>query len=121
MAIQASGNVVRDRQGLELFIERRIAAPLPEVEAWLATEDLAAEVTISLAELGDYTAVYLRQRVASAREAGELGPVCEYTLDRLAAAVTGAPQPELEGYVPSQRPYYERLAMDGDPVSWPPS
>jgi len=35
--------------------------------------------------------------------------------------VLGETAPDAAGYLPSQRPYYERLAMDGDPVSWPPS
>ncbi len=120
MAIQATGRVVRDRRGLELFVERRVPAPIGKVRTWLK-KNAPAEVTASAVELGETTAVYFSQRVDSARIAGEVGPVLEYTLDRLVASVTHATVPDLELYITTQQPYYERLAMDGDPVSWPPS
>lgn len=118
MAIQATGRVVRDRRGLEILIERRVVASLGAVEAWLRAEPIA---DVSLTEVDGATAVFLRRRIESAREAGEIGPELEFALDRMIAQLTDAAAPQLSGYVPSQQPYYERIAMDGDPVSWPPS
>src|SRR5687768_11135873 len=37
MAVQATGRVVRDREGLELIVERRIPAPASEVWEWLTS------------------------------------------------------------------------------------
>ena len=117
--IQGTGRVERDRRGLELFVERRVAAPLGKVETWLVKQGLD-EVQVSAVELGDETAVYFSRRVASAVEAGEVGPELEFTADRMVAAVTRGVAPDRALYA-TQQPYYERLAMDGDPVSWPPS
>ena len=78
-------------------------------------------VTISLADLGSTTALYLKQRLTNARDAGSIGPGWEWYLDRMLAAIAGQPMPDFDAYLTDQRPYYERLAMDGDPVSWPPS
>ena len=78
-------------------------------------------LTISLADLGTTTAVYLKQRLANARDAGSIGPGWEWYLDRMLAAIAGTGMPDFDEYLTVQRPYYERLAMDGDPVSWPPS
>ncbi|MCU1422781.1 MAG: ATPase [Microbacteriaceae bacterium] len=171
-AVQATGRVVRDREGLELIVERRVAAPSSEVWEWLTVparlrkwigawkgrpavggtieftmlfeEGATAEtVTIldcvpaerfsaewaaggsnwrmgfSLAEVDGATRLYLAHRLSDAREAGSVGPGWEYYLDRMIAARAGAPLPEFADYYPVQRPYYERLAMDGDPVGWP--
>jgi uncharacterized protein YndB with AHSA1/START domain len=170
--VPATGRVVRDRAGLELFVERRIPVTGTEAWEWLTSpartkkwigtwrgaatvggdirftmtfeEDPAAEtvtiascdpgrrfalqwpvgaatarVEISIAEVGQATTVVLAQRFGAARDAGTIGPGWEYYLDRLVAVVTGAPTPDFERYFPAQRPYFERLAMDGDPVSWP--
>jgi uncharacterized protein YndB with AHSA1/START domain len=172
MAIQATGRVVRDREGLEVIIERRIAAPADEVWEWLTVsarlrkwigswkgqaavgatidftmlfeegsgsekvtileclpvERLALEwrvgadtwrVRVSLADVDGTTVVYFSQRLAEARQAGSIGPGWEYYLDRLIAARSGSALPAFEDYYPVLRPYYERLAMDGDPVGWP--
>ncbi|NYF09181.1 uncharacterized protein YndB with AHSA1/START domain [Leifsonia sp. AK011] len=81
----------------------------------------AWRITISLADLGTTTAVYLKQRLANARDAGSIGPGWEWYLDRMLAAIAGTEMPDFDEYLTVQRPYYERLAMDGDPVSWPPS
>jgi uncharacterized protein YndB with AHSA1/START domain len=78
-------------------------------------------VSVAVADLDGSTVVYLKQRLANAREAGSVGPGWEYYLDRLVAATTGTSMPDFEPYLSVQQPYYERLAMDGDPVSWPPS
>lgn len=174
MAIQATGRVVRDRRGLELIVERRVAGSVGEVWEWLTvsaqlkkwigtyrgkpavgatvaftmTFEKGAEpetvtliecrpedrltvewgvgddvwhVSVAVASLGESTMVYLKQRLTNARQAGSVGPGWEYYLDRLIAARAGAPAPEFDAYLSVQQPYYERLAMDGDPVSWPPS
>ena len=83
-------------------------------------------VRVSLAETtlpsGDAaTVVFLGQRIDHARLAGVVGPGWEYYLDRLVAAVGDDPMPDFADYYPQQRPYFERLAMDGDPVGWPAS
>lgn len=145
MAVQPTGRVVRDRRGLELLLERRIATDAPTLWSWLTkphyqrkwlgaavpvTEgdapvrvvlDDGAPVVISLAEVDSVTMLFVGERVSDWRAAGVAGPRWEYALDRLRAALAGDEAPDASDYLPSQRPYYERLAMDGDPVSWPPS
>lgn len=76
-------------------------------------------ITVSVADLGASSRLFIAQRIETAREAGEAGPGWEYYLDRLIAAREGGRMPDFADYFPSQRPYYERLAMDGDPVAWP--
>jgi uncharacterized protein YndB with AHSA1/START domain len=78
-----------------------------------------AETTLPTGDVS--TTVFLGHRLDNARLAGEVGPGWEYYLDRLVAAVGDAPMPDFADYFPQQRPYFERLAMDGDPVSWPAS
>jgi uncharacterized protein YndB with AHSA1/START domain len=78
-------------------------------------------LTISVADLGGASMLFLAHRLETAREAGTVGPGWEYSLDRLVAARNGTAMPDFADYFPSQRPYYERLAMDGDPVAWPAS
>jgi uncharacterized protein YndB with AHSA1/START domain len=78
-----------------------------------------AEITASSGEPS--TTVFLGHRLHSARLAGEVGPGWEYYLDRLVAAQRGTPMPDWDDYFPQQRPYFERLAMDGDPAGWPAS
>ena len=172
MALQATGRVVRDREGLELLVERRIPAAAAEVWDWLTAPahlrkwigtrkgkarvggtieftmgfekgatpqqvtildcvpqsrflaswsvgDDTWRVGVSLAEIDGVTHLYLSQRLSDARAAGSVGPGWEYYLDRLLAARAGTPMPSFDNYFPTQRPYYERLAMDGDPVGWP--
>jgi len=145
MAVQPTGRVVRDRRGLELLLERRIPADAATVRNWLTKPhhqrkwlgaavpvtdgdspmrivlDDGAPVVISLAEVDGVTMLFVGERVSDWRAAGAAGPRWEYALDRLRAAVLGEKAPDAAGYLPSQRPYYERLALDGDPVSWPPS
>lgn len=141
MAIQATGQVVRDRRGLDLMLERRIPAPVSSVWPWFTTATKAKrwlgaveftetdtlsrlrfdDVTVSFAEVDGATMLYFDQRIESAIQAGEVGPHWEYALDCLTALVSGAPLPDRSEYIPSQQPHYERLAMDGDPVGWPPS
>ena len=149
--LQATGRVVRDRDGLELLVQRRL--PVPSATAWewltsprrlkrwaehvtvLDRQPLdsqpqsrltaswgpdAAAVTVSLAELDGSTNLDDSHRVRGARQAGVSGPALEFTLDRLVAAQSGAAMPLKESYLP-QQPYYERLAMDGDPDAWPAS
>jgi uncharacterized protein YndB with AHSA1/START domain len=172
MAIQASGRVIRDREGLELIVERHLTAPASDVWEWLTSSaylrkwigswtgrphvggtiafTMAFEeaskgepvtilecepehrlalqwragvdtwrITVSIAEVDEVSRVYLSQRLSEAREAGTIGPRWEYYLDRLIAARDGTAMPAFEDYYPVQRPYYERLAMDGDPMGWP--
>jgi uncharacterized protein YndB with AHSA1/START domain len=81
---------------------------------------------ISLAETTDIagqpvTTVFLGHRLDNARLAGTVGPGWEYYLDRLVAATGDEPMPDFGDYYPQQRPYFERIAMDGDPVGWPAS
>lgn len=161
--VQATGRVVRDREGLELLVERRISATAGDVWEWLTasgrlkkwiggwkgTAEVGADIQftidgttrvvtvlacepqkrlalrwdgdalrVSLAHLDGSTVIYLAQRIGSPREAGAMGPMWEYYLDRLIAARSGASMPELGDYMPSQRPYFERLATDGDPEAW---
>jgi uncharacterized protein YndB with AHSA1/START domain len=90
------------------------------------TGDQVWRLRISLAETTlpngeESTTVFLGHRLDNARLAGEVGPGWEYYLDRLVAAVGDAPMPDFTDYYPQQRPYFERLAMDGDPVGWPAS
>ena len=144
--LQATGRVVRDREGLELLVHRRLPLPAAKTWEWLTSprrlkrwaESVtvleqqpetrftatwgkdATPVTVSLADLGGATVVYASHRVESARDAGVSGPALEYLLDRLVAAQSGATMPKRQSYLP-QRPYYERLAMDGDPEAWPAS
>jgi len=144
--LQATGRVVRDRDGLELLVHRRLPVPTPKAWEWLTSprrmkrwaESVtvleqqpetrftatwgtdAAPVTVSLADLDGSTVVYVSRRVTSAQHAGVSGPALEFTLDRLVAAQSGATMPKRDSYLP-QQPYYERLAMDGDPDAWPAS
>jgi uncharacterized protein YndB with AHSA1/START domain len=78
-------------------------------------------LTISVADLGGASMVFLAHRLETAREAGSIGPGWEYYLDRMLAARSGGAMPDFDDYFPSQKPYYERLAMNGDPVAWPAS
>ena len=78
-----------------------------------------AETTLRTGEAS--TTVFLGHRLDNARLAGEVGPGWEYYLDRLVAAVGESPMPDFADYYPQQKPYFERLAMDGDPVGWPAS
>jgi len=87
---------------------------------WVVGGDLW-EVSVSFAELDGATTVFFDQRLSSAREAGLIGPGWEFYLDCLLAAIDGTPRPEFDEYLATQQPYYERVAMDGDPISWPPS
>lgn len=145
MAVQPTGRVVRDKQGLELLLERRIHSDATTVWSWLTkpthqkkwlggaitvTEgdaplrvvlDDGAPVVISLAEVDGITMLFVAGRISDWKAAGLAGPRWELALDSLSAGISGDPTPDPDGYLPSQRPYYERLAMDGDPVSWPPS
>ena len=81
---------------------------------WLVGAD-TWRVTVSLAEVDGATIVYLSQRLSGYREAGSVGPGWEYYLDRLVAAQAGNRMPDFDNYFPAQRPYFERLAMDGEP------
>ena len=172
--IQASGRVVRDADGLELIVSRRLPLPLAEAWEWVtapaklkqwigtvkgrpelgATVQLTmtaehgsptepAEIVecepllryvlqqrsagevwtlrVSMAEADGQTMVFLGHRLDNARIAGSIGPGWEWYLDRLRAAITGEDMPAFEDYYPQQKPYYERIAMDGDPVGWPAS
>ena len=83
--------------------------------------DQTWRLRISLAETDAGTTVFLGHRLENARLAGEVGPGWEYYLDRLVAAVGGDPMPDFADYYPQQKPYFERIAMDGDPVGWPAS
>ena len=87
-------------------------------QAWRLRMSLA-ETTVPSGEVS--TTVFLGHRLDNARLAGEVGPGWEYYLDRLVAAVGDGPMPDFADYYPQQRPYFERLAMDGDPVGWPAS
>ena len=144
--LQATGRVVRDRDGLELLVQRRLPVPSATAWEWLTSPRRlrrwaesatvvdrqpqsrftatwgpdASPVTVSLAELDGSTIVYVSHRVSSARQAGVSGPALEFTLDRLVAAQSGSAMPNKDAYLP-QQPYYERLAMDGDPDAWPAS
>jgi hypothetical protein len=150
MAMQATGRIVRDNQGLELLIERRLTAPADDVWRWLTVParlakwmpapksltttvlepnervrfegvagDQAWRIDLSIAEVDGVTTVFASHRLAGARQAGDVGPMWEFILDRLVAAHGAHPAPRMDDYFPSQRPYFERLAMDGDPVGWP--
>jgi uncharacterized protein YndB with AHSA1/START domain len=79
---------------------------------WQA-DDSPWRVTVSLVEIDGATVVYLSQRLSDYREAGTVGPGWEYYLDRLLAAHGGTAMPDFANYFPTQRPYFERLAMDG--------
>jgi hypothetical protein len=150
MVTQATGRIVRDDQGLELLIERRITAPADDVWQWLTVasnlakwmpapksltttilepgkrvrfEGLAGEdpwrIELAIAEVIGVTTVFASHRLSGARQAGDVGPMWEFILDRLVAAHGGHTAPSMDDYFPSQRPYFERIAMDGDPVGWP--
>lgn len=142
LAIQATGRVVRDQRGLELIVTRLVPASLTDTWDWLTkssklkrwlgamtiveSSELTrftaavgdATVSFSLVEVDGGTRVFVNERLALARDAGTAGPLWEYRLDRLVALVSGATAPRESEYA-TQRPYYERLAMDGDPNSWP--
>jgi hypothetical protein len=145
MSLQASGRVVRDRGGLEVIVERRLPVGAPEAWRWLTVASRAKRWTsatlvalepgervevvgdgwgaiLSLAPLDHGCIVYAKERVETSRDAAAAGPRWEHALDRLVAAVTGGDAPPgLDRYLATLRPAYERLAMDGDPVPWPPS
>jgi hypothetical protein len=95
--------------------------PLRRFVVQQGTGDQVWRLRISLAETDAGTTVFLGHRLDNARLAGEVGPGWEWYLDRLVAAVGGSQMPDFADYYPQQRPYFERLAMDGDPVSWPAS
>jgi len=144
MAVQATGRVVRDKLGLELYISRLVPLPVAETWKWLSTPSrarkwagtltvvesveftrLSADVDgwrigLAIVAVDGGTRVFFTQRVASARDAGAAGPVWEFRLDRLVAAVAATPKPVEADYA-TQQPYFERLAMDGDPQPWPAS
>lgn len=143
-AAQPTGTVVRDDVGLQLFLERRVPADAGQTWQWLATparlkawigatvtitrsepgirvelEWAAAgthRITVSIAGMGAATMVFLSQRLDDWRQAGAIGPQWEYALDRLVASVAGAALPDPGDYLPSQRPHYERLALDREPL-----
>lgn len=83
------------------------------------SDDETWRLRISLAETGAGTTIFLGHRVDDWRAAGMFGPGWEYYLDRLVAAHGKDPMPDFDEYFPQQRPYFERLALDGDPVAWP--
>lgn len=169
--VQATGRVVRDRDGLELLVQRRL--PVSKGDAWkwmtassqlkkwlgswkgspavgavvaftmtfekgagpepvtilecIPEQRLLVEWTVgadltrvgfSLAEIDGSTIVYFSQRVEDYRQAGNWGPGWEYYLDRLVAVQSGGTMPEFSDYHPAQQPYFERLALDGDPDNW---
>ena len=169
--VQATGRVVRDRDGLELLVQRRLPISVADAWKWMTAsaqlkkwiggwkgtptvgavasftmafekgaaaeqvtilecvpqERLLVDVTtgagpmrigFSLAEVDGSTIVYFHQRLDDYREAGNMGPGWEYYLDRLVAAQSGGTMPEFTDYHPSQQPYFERLALDGDPENW---
>lgn len=142
LAIQATGRVVRDARGLELYVTRLLPTPLTEAWKWvtspaktrkwlpsvemLESSELTrvvadvdgARVTLSLVEVDGGTRIFLSQRLAATREAGDAGPAWEYRLDCLLAALAGTRLPDQQDYA-TQRPHFERLAMNGDPNSWP--
>ncbi|CAN5411381.1 hypothetical protein BH10ACT7_BH10ACT7_08380 [soil metagenome] len=142
LAIQATGRVVRDARGLELYLTRLVPAPLTDVWKWISSPGktkkwlpsfrllestdltrLAADIdgspiTFSLVEVDGGTRIFLSQRLTTTREAGVAGPAWEYRLDSLLASIAGSRLPAEQDYA-TQQPYYERLAMDGDPNSWP--
>ena len=142
LAIQATGRVVRDQRGLELIVTRLVPASLTDTWGWLTTPAklkkwLGAVTITQSSELSRFTAtvggsaasfsvveteggtrIFVHERLAFARDAGATGPAWEYRLDRLLARISGATPPNESEYA-TQRPYYERLAMDGDPNSWP--
>ena len=142
LAIQATGRVVRDAHGLELYVTRLVPVSATETWAWFMTpakvkkwlpslvvDDFSeptrltgvvddARITFSFVEVDGGTRVFLSQRLSTTREAGTAGPKWEYLLDSLLARVSGTPTPVEQDYA-TQQPYYERLAMDGDPSFWP--
>jgi len=81
---------------------------------WTTVAD-TRPLAVSIAGVGAATMVYLSQRIADWRQAGEAGPRWEFALDRLVAAQAGSALPRLADYA-TQRPYYERLALDGEPL-----
>jgi uncharacterized protein YndB with AHSA1/START domain len=81
---------------------------------WTSEADTNS-VTVSIAGVGASTVVYLSRRLRDWRQAGAVGPRWEYALDRLVAAQSGAGLPRLDDYA-TQRPYFERLALDGEPL-----
>ncbi len=95
--------------------------PLRRYVVEQAAGDERWRLRISLAETDAGTTIFLGHRLDNARLAGSVGPGWEYYLDRLVAAYQAEEMPDWNDYFPQQRPYYERLAMDGDPVGWPAS
>lgn len=73
-------------------------------------------MTVAIAEVAGATTVYFSQPVADWRDAGTMGPGWEWYFDRLVAAAVGGTVAPFEEYLAVQRPYYERLALDGEPI-----
>lgn len=145
MSLVARGRVVRDASGLEVIVERRLPVTAEDLWGWLTAPartkrwtsaalvplDGGARVEavgdgwhamLSLAALDHGTVLYAKERVDTARAAGDSGPRWEHSLDRLTAAITRAASPApVDEYLAVLRPVYERFAMDGDPAAWPPS
>lgn len=165
MPLQPSGEVVRDRRGLSLLLERTVRLPADEAWEWLTTAarlkrwigiwkgtpevgaqlqfTMTAEegsptepltitrcepgsrlgivwgghrISVAIAQVGQSTTVYLSQEIADWREAGSWGPGWEWYLDRMLAAQSGASIPGFEQYLSVQRPYYERIALQVEPI-----
>lgn len=70
----------------------------------------AWRVGFSLTEVGATTIIFFTQRLASARDAGSIGPGWEYYLDRMIAARAGLPLPVWDNYYPAFSSYYTRVA-----------
>ena len=62
-----------------------------------------------LAEDGGVTTLTFVHHLAPETDLTTTGPAWEYYLDRLTAAVTGAPEPDFDDYYPAQIAHYKAL------------
>jgi hypothetical protein len=105
--------IIECEPGLRYVVEQATGG-----EVWRLRISLAETTNIAGEPI---TTVFLGHRLDNARLAGTVGPGWEWYLDRLVAATRGDAMPDFADYYPQQRPYFERIAMDGDPVGWPAS
>ena len=117
-AVQPTGNVVRDDIGPQLFLERRVPADTDETWQWLTS---AARLRRWIGTVkgepvvGESLRVTMLESPVETVTVARCEPGVRFALDRLVAAQAGSALPRLADYA-TQRPYYERLALDGEPL-----
>ncbi|GAB2957404.1 SRPBCC family protein [Saccharothrix stipae] len=97
----------------EPWAEVRIDACDPPRRLALSMVDEAGtwRLELLLSEVDGVTELRLVHHLSTEEGMGEVGPGWEYYLDMLVASRAGAPLPAFDDYYPSQKPYFEALAV----------